>query len=56
MTKCLANAVISGLVRIVITYVRQIERKKVAVQMLLGQEAVWRLPLDESMVTKTMLF
>ena len=28
MTKCLANAVISGLVRIEITYVRQIERKK----------------------------
>ena len=30
--------------------------KKIATQMLLGQEAVGRLPLDESMVTNTMLF
>ena len=32
------------------------KNKKVAVQILLGQEAVWRLPLGESNVTKTMLF
>ena len=36
-----ANAVITGLVRIMITYVRKIEA-----QMLLSQEAVWRLPLN----------
>ena len=51
-----ANAVISGLVGIRITYVRNLNNKKIAAQMLLGQEAVGRLPLDESMVTNTMLF
>ena len=39
-----------------ITYVRNLKNKKIAAQMLLGQEAVGRLPLDESMVTNTMLF
>ena len=51
-----ANAVISGLVGIMITYVGNLKNKKIAAQMLLGQEAVGRLPLDESMVTNTMLF
>ena len=51
-----ANAVISGLVGIMITYVRNLKNKKIAAQMLLGQEAVGRLPLDESTVTNTMLF
>ena len=34
----------------------KLKNKKIAAQMLLGQEAVGRLPLDESMVTNTMLF
>ena len=49
-----ANAVIPELVRIMITYVRQTEKQML--QMLLGQEAVGRLPLYESMVTNTLLF
>ena len=42
-----------GLVRIMITYKK---KEKVAARMLLGQEAVWILSLDESMVTNNMLF
>ena len=34
----------------------KLKNKKIAAQMLLGQEEVGRLPLDESMVTNTMLF
>ena len=48
MTKCLANAVISELVRIMITYVR--------LRLRCRFYSVQRLPLDESLVTKTMLF
>ena len=47
------NAVIMGLVRITITYKK---KEKVAARMLFGQEAVWILPLDESMFTNNMLF
>ena len=51
MTKCLANADIGTCQNY-----DHIRAAKVAVQILLGQGAFRRIPLEESLFTNTMLF